>query len=447
MCLGLMLSMFNSTQVNVTLPAIADSLHASPTELQWVSAVYTLCYAATLLPGGALGNRLGRRASFLVGVGVFVVGSLGCALAPTLPLLLAARVAQAVGAAIMLPQTLAILVNEYDDPAARSRAVGIWAGGASLGLAAGPILGGVIVSVGSWRWGFVLSAILGVGALALAYAAVPAARHGRASGAPSSDPAGTGLSVVALVALAFGLIEAGNLGWDAPAIIAAFVVAAMAVAGFLAVEHLLGTRGRHPIMPLQIWKSRRLVAANLAGLGYFFAFFGILYFFSIDLQQQRGFTPLATGIAFLPMMIVMAFLGPVAGRLSARFGSARILGGGLLVAAAGCALLALLGPDASALDTEWRLLVFGIGAGFMSSPMSNLAVSSVERQHSSTASAVHNMCRQIGSTLGVAALGAVIGSRPGFSAGLAVAMLVTAVLLAVIGIGVWALTGMRPSRR
>ncbi|WP_433288875.1 MFS transporter [Pseudonocardia sp. CA-142604] len=439
MCLGLMLSMFNSTLVNVTLPDIATSLRVSATELQWVSTIYSLCYAAMLLPGGALGNRLGRRNAFLAGIGVFVVGSLGCAAAPDLAALLAARVAQALGAATMLPQTLAILVHEFDHASVRSRAVGIWAGLASLGLAAGPVLGGAIVSISSWRWGFLLSVLLGAATLALALPAVPQSRHGRTPGAPTVDLPGAALSVVALAALVFGLIESTDLGWDSPFIVLAFIASALAIAGFLLLEHTLGRRGTHPIMPLDIWRSRHFVAANLAGLAYFFCFFGILYFFSIDLQQQRGFTPLITGIAFLPMMITIAVLGPVAGRLGARFGSTRVLTAGLLIGGVGCFLLAFPAHSDSLLGVESQLLIVGIGCGLMSSPTSNLAVSSVERRHSSTASAVHNMCRQIGATLGVAVLAGVVSASE-FATGLDHAMAVLGALLAATAVAVWLLT-------
>lgn len=179
-CLGLLLSMYNATLVNVMLPEIRSSLHASATGLQWVAALYSLCYAALLLAGGALGERLGKRTTFLGGVAMFTVGSAACAAAPTLGLLLAARVIQAVGVAALIPQTLSILVTEYKEPAQRARAVGIWAGAASLGLAAGPVVGGLIITVSNWRTGFILSVMLGAVTVALGLRALsPPATAGR----------------------------------------------------------------------------------------------------------------------------------------------------------------------------------------------------------------------------------------------------------------------------
>lgn len=443
MCLGNGLSMFNSTMVNVTLPDVAAELGASETGLQWVSTAYTLCFAAMLLPGGALGNRIGRRQTFLIGIAVFVVGSAGCALAPTLGMLLAARVVQALGVAAMMPQTLSILVNEYDSPTARARAVGIWSGVSAVGLAAGPVIGGLIVGVADWRWGFWLSVGFGVVAWVLAFLVVPRSRHGRVEGAAPIDLPGALLSVVALVALVFGFIESANLGWGSPVIVTSFGIAVLAIAGFLWLEHALGRRGRHPIMPLGIWRSRRLVAANVAGVVYFFLFFGVLYFIGLALQHS-GLSALLAGAAFLPMLVIQAILGPIAGRLSSRFGVVRVLLCGFVLAVLGAVLLALLPGDGILLDFEWRMAVVGLGTGLMSSPMSNLAVSSVERIHSSTASAVHNMSRQIGSTLGVSVLGLIPGATE-FGPGLQWLMGVVAIVLAAGAVTVWLLT--RSGRR
>jgi len=427
MCLANGLTMYTSTMVNVLLPDIAVELGTSDTGQQWVATIYTLFYASMLLPGGALGNRIGRRRAFLIGIAVFVIGSIGCVAAGDFAVLLLARIVQAFGAAILLPQTLSILVNEYADEAARARAVGIWAGVSSLGLAAGPVLGGLILGFADWRWGFVLSVVLGVGGLALAYPVVPRSRHGGSPSAPPIDVPGAALSVVALAALVFGLIESANLGWTSPFILGSLLIAALAVAAFLWLEHRLGARGRHPIMPLGIWRSRRLVAANIGGIAYFFLFYGVLYFLSLALQHH-GFSPLITGVAFLPMLVVQAVLGPVAGRAAARFGPERVLIGGLVVAAIGTGLLALLPADAGFLDLAWRLVIVGVGCGFASSPTSTLAVSSVARLHSTTASAVHSMCRQIGATLGIAVLGLIPGSTE-FGSGLAWAMAVIAAVL------------------
>jgi EmrB/QacA subfamily drug resistance transporter len=411
MCLGLMLSMLNSTLVNVTTPQIGTDLHASVTDLQWVADIYTLGYAGLLLPGGALGNRLGRRTAFLLGTGIFLAGSALCALAPDLAVLLGARVVQSVGAATMLPQTLSIVVTEYQAPAARARAVGIWAGVASLGLAAGPVLGGVCLAVADWRAGFGLVAVLAAAAWYLARRVVPAERHGRPATTHRLDVPGALLGVLALTALVYSLIEAGSYGWTAPRILAGYAVAVLAAAGFARVELRTARRGGNPLMPLAMWRSGGFVAANAAGLAYFLALFGILFFYSLELQQIRGYSALATGALFLPMTVCMALFAPVAGRLTNRFGLRPVLAFGLALTGAGCLLLATQPYGDGLPGLEWRLALVGAGSGLMSSTMSNAAVSTIDRRYVTMASAVHNTCRQIGSTLGVALLGAALHAR------------------------------------
>jgi len=452
-CLGLLLSMYNATVVNVMLPDIRASLHASETGLQWAAALYSLCYAALLLAGGALGERLGKRMTFLGGVVVFTVGSAACAAAPTLGFLLAARAVQAVGVAVLIPQTLSMLVTEYTEPARRARAVGIWAGAASLGLAAGPVVGGAITSVANWRAGFMLSVVLGVITVALGFLVIPRARYGKPAHPVRPDFMGAGLSTLTLAALTYGLIESATLGWSSPLIIGALVLAAAAAGGFIATQHAAGRRGRQPLMPLDLWRSRRFIAANLSALAYFVMLYGILYFFSIDLQQYKHYSTLAAGLTFLPMTILMALLGPVAGRLSARFSTTSVMVAGLLMAAAGSLALGMLPADGSVADVGWRFALVGIGAGLMNSPMSNTAVSSAAASHSGAASATHNTFRQIGGTLGVAALGTIVaaghraagGATAAFPTGLGHAMTAVAAILALCALIV-AVLGKKQSR-
>jgi MFS family permease len=337
--------------------------------------------------------------------------------------------------AALIPQTLSILVTEYTDPARRARAVGIWAGAASLGLAAGPVLGGAITSVANWRAGFMLSVVLGS-------RVISRARYGRPAQPATPDFMGAGLSTLTLAALTYGLIESATLGWTSPLIIGALALAAVAAAGFVATQHIAAGRGRQPLMPLELWRSHRFIGANLSALAYFVMLYGILYFYSIDLQQYKHYSTLAAGLTFLPMTILMALLGPVAGRLSARFSTTPVMVAGLLVAAAGSLALALLPSDGSVADLGWRFALVGIGAGLMNSPMSNTAVSSADARHSGAASATHNTFRQIGGTLGVAALGTIVaaghhatgGVAAAFPTGLSHAMTAVAVILAICAV-------------
>ena len=374
---------------------------------------------------------------------LFTIGSAACAAAPDLGFLLCARAVQAVGVAALIPQTLSILVTEYADPARRARAIGIWAGAASIGLAAGPVVGGAITEVANWRAGFWLSVAFGVVTVALGLRVISRSRYGRPARPAAPDLAGAGLSVLSLAALVYGLIESSTLGWGSSLIIGALVIAAAAAAGFVASQRRPAKRGRQPLMPLELWHSARFVGANLSALAYFIMLYGILYLYSIDLQQYDHYSTLAAGLAFLPMTILMAVLGPVAGRLSARFSTTPVMVAGLLLAAAGALSLALLPAGGSALELGWRFALIGLGAGLMNSPMSNSAVSSADARHSGAASATHNTFRQIGGTLGVAALGTIVAAGhhaqaggAAFQAGLGHAFLAVAALLALCAITV-----------
>jgi MFS family permease len=357
--------------------------------------------------------------------------------------------------AALIPQTLSMLVTEYADPARRARAVGVWAGVASIGLAAGPVVGGAITQVASWRAGFWVSVALGAVTVAAGLRVISRRRYGRPARPAAPDLAGTALSVLALGALVYGLIESSALGWGSPAIVGALALAVAAAAGFAASQRRAERRGRQPLMPLGLWRSGRFAAANLSAVGYFVMLYGILYFYSIDLQQCRHYSTLGAGLAFLPMTVLMAVLGPVAGRLSARFTPVRVMVAGLVLAAAGSLCLALAPASGSALDLGWRFALIGLGAGLMNSPMSNTAVSAAGPAHSGAASATHNTFRQIGGTLGVAALGTIVAAGhhatavgpAAFQAGLGHAFTAVAALLALCAVTVALLARTRNAKR
>lgn len=451
MCLGSMISMFNSTMVNVMVPSIGSEFNVSAVSLEWVSAIYTLTYGALLLLGGALGAVYGRRSVFLAGIAVFTAASVACIFAPSFTVLLVARALQGAGVAMLLPQTLAILSAEFTNPAQRARVVGLWAGVASLGLAAGPVLGGLIVAAASWRVGFIVSTAFGVGAFILGARGVPGVGHGRPADPGHIDWGGAILGAIGFAALVEGLMQIPERGIDAVAVLGLFVLAAISLSGFIVWQHLRGRTGRTELMPMKLWRFPAFAAANIGGVAYFFMFFSILYFYSIDLQGARGYSPMTTGLLFLPMMLFTALFGPIAGRLAARFGTAPVLSVGLGIGCAGCLLLSFQSSAAGPLDLEWRLAIIGIASGLMSSSMSNLAVSGIDARLSSNAAAVHNTFRQIGSTLGVSVLGAIIAMQgAGASSaahttlpGLPPAMLVTAIIMIVSMAAVITLTHRR----
>lgn len=437
MCLGTMISMFNSTLVNVLVPAIGLEFSVPAADLEWVSAAYSLAYGSLLLLGGAIGVRFGRRLGFLLGTSVFLLGSVLCGLAPSAGLLLAGRVLQGVGVAFLLPQTLAILSTEFADPRTRAKVIGLWAGVSSLGLAAGPVLGGLIQTTLSWRYGFILSFVLALLAAITGWFGVPRSRHGRPDREAPIDWLAIGVWVAGLGLALGSFILVGRPGVSDLGIVLALLLGCGLVAVFLVGQARAEAAGRRALMPPSIFSSPQFLTASFGGVSYFFMFFAVLYFYSVALQDVRGYSSLVTGALFLPMMVAAAVLGPVAGRLVARFGLLPIFLTGSAVGALGCITLALEPADAPLWDLEWRFALVGIASGLLSSTLSNLATEGMHGGMASTAAAVHSVFRQIGSTLGVVVLGLVIAAVSAsdgtdFSvAGLHVAMWITAVVLLV----------------
>src|SRR5579884_3067462 len=370
---GLALATVNSTIVNVALPAIGRHLHADLVLLQWVVNSFTLVYCALLLPAGPVGDRIGRRRLLLGGMSVFAAGSVACAVAPDITSLIGGRVLQGIGGSAIVPGGLALLARQFGEPAARARALGVWAGVASLGLAVGPVVGGVLISGFGWRSVFWLLSGLAAASVVMVRRLVPERLHGADPQAAPFDWPGALLGGIWLAALSFALIEAHEYGWSSPEVLGSFKVTAASLAGFVRAEQRRPPQ-RPPLMPLGVWRSRSFIAANLGGLAYFLSLFGILFFFSLYLQQQRGDSALAAGLLFLPLTVVMAVLGPVAGRLVARIGVRPVVTVGFAVAGCGCLALAALPGGSGHVDLELRLLLTGVGFGLMSTPMTTPAV-------------------------------------------------------------------------
>ncbi len=441
-CGALGLATLSATAVNVALPDIAADVGARLAGLQWVANAYTLVYAAVLLPAGGLGDRLGRRRLFLAGTAVYAAGSLGCTLAPGLWTLVGFRVLQAVGSSAMVPATLAVLAGAFPAPRARAQALGLWAGVASLGLALGPLVGGALIAAWGWRGVFGLVALLGAATYLAGHRLLAADRHGAVLAAERVDVAGSLLGVGWLGGLSFALIEASRYGWTSALIVAALAGSTACLVGFVTVESALDRRGGHPLMPPRIWRSPTFVLANVGGATYFLSLFGILFFFSLYLQQERGDSPLVTGLLFLPLTAAMALLAPYAGRMVAAAGVRPVVSAGLAVAAAGCLTLATLPADAGSGALAWRFLLTGLGFGLSSAPLTTAAVAGVAEGSGSVASAVYNASRQVGAVFGVAVLGAVVSARVGqrtggaaFLTGVHAAMVVSAGCLLACAVG------------
>ncbi|WP_349975862.1 MFS transporter [Pseudomonas sp. WHRI 8519] len=445
MCVALMLAMFNASMIGVLLPDIGKDILASPTDMQWVATVYMLGLATSLMPGSALGRRFGRRWAMLAGLVIFLAGALICTSASELMWLLIGRMIQAVGVGIYIPQTLAILVNEYTDMKRRSSAIGVWSGVASIGLIIGPLVGGVAVKLVSWRAGFLLSVVLCVCALVSCWKTLSIHQHGLPAERYSLDVSGTLISIVWLSCLVFGLNESSRLGWDSMLVCCAFLVAGLGLIAFLVVEHLKTSRGQQVLMPLSIWYNRKFVMANVGGAAFFMSLFGVLFFYSIYFYKEFGYGSVTVGAAFIPMTLMMSVSASVGGRVMARVGAFNGFIVGAFCAAGAMLLLAVATNLRSQVLVEVFLALTGCGFGLLSVSTSNGAVSSVLPQLSGLASGVHTTCRQVGSTLGISLLGLFVYGRGAvaesefFSEGLAHAMIFSAAVLACAGVTTWLL--------
>jgi EmrB/QacA subfamily drug resistance transporter len=408
--MSLLLVGLDATIVNVALPAIQRSLDSSLSGLQWTVDAYTLVLASLLMLAGSTADRLGRRRVFQAGLAVFSIGSLLCALAPTLDLLVAFRVVQAIGGAMLTPVAMSIVRNVFEDPRERARAIGVFAAMFGISMALGPVLGGFLVSAISWRAIFVVTVPFGLATIALAALFVPESRAPRPR---RVDPAGQVLVIAALAALTYAVIEAGRAGFGATRIV---VVLAFAC-GCLVALVLYELRRRDPLLEMRFFTSAPFAGAGAIALCLSAALGGFLFMNTLYLQDVRGLSPVQAGVYMLPMAVLMTVVAPISGRLVGRFGARpSMVAGGLGVLASGLMLTGL------AADTPAALLlgayaVFGVGFALVSPPIANTAVSGMPPAQAGVAAAVATTSRQIGITLGVAVLGTVAGG--GLGAGIA----------------------------
>jgi DHA2 family methylenomycin A resistance protein-like MFS transporter len=405
MCVGYFLVLLDVTVVNVALPHIGAGLGASVGGLQWVVDAYAIALAALMLAGGTIGDLRGHKRIVLAGLGLFGLASLGCGLAPSIAVLVAMRAVQGIGAAMMLPGTLAVITNAYPEDRERARAIGTWAGIGSAALPAGPLLGGLLTQAVSWRAVFLINVPIVLLALVVAARTVtensdPQARR--------PDAAGVALSGGLLAAITFAFIEGGHGGVRAPVIVA--IVAAVALAaGFVAVE-----RSREdPMLPLALLRRPVFTTANGVAGAMNLATLGLLFVLTLYLQDVRHDSPLTAGLSLLPLFIPLSVLAPLAGRLTSRIGSRAPMLAGLTIAAAGTALLTLAGAGSSYLALLPGLLLWGIGLGLLTPAVVAAAIGAVPRGRSGLASAVNNVSRQAGGAIGIAAFGAIAGTPGG----------------------------------
>jgi EmrB/QacA subfamily drug resistance transporter len=436
----------DATVVNIALPAIGRQFHTGVAALQWVVSGYTLTLTAFLLIGGSLGDRFGRRKIYTIGIVWFAITSAACGFAPNAVFLIIMRVLQGIGAALLTPGSLAIIEASFasDD---RGRAIGAWSGLGGVATAAGPLLGGYLISAASWRWIFFINVPISVAVVALAGRHVPESHDPTAIG--KIDNVGALTGVVFLVGITFAFIEGPTLGWSSPGVIALAVVGVAALAAFLVREH----RAASPMLPLSIFRVRQFTSANVVTWVVYAALTGATFLLPTQLQVVWGYTPLAAGLATLPLTIITLGLSARSGRLASRIGPRLQMSVGPLVIAAGFALLSLTTRGSNYFAYVFPgVTVFGLGLAITVAPLTSTAMSAAPAEHSGIASAVNNDVARFGGLIAVAVLpplAGITGSAylhpAALSAGFRTAVFIAAALSAAGGV-LAALTIRNPPR-
>lgn len=404
MCTALFMAFLDSTVVYLALPAIQSSLGSNVSSLQWVIDSYSLFLAAFLMTCGTIGDRYGRKRTFLVGLSVFTVGSAICALAPSTGMLLMGRMIQGVGAAGILPGTMSILTQTFTDRVERAQAFGIWSAVSGLAYVIGPFLGGALVGSLGWQSVFYLNVPIGVVLFLVTHRIVEESRN------PETNPIdlpGQILWIASIGALTFALIEGKAWGWTSPVIVTLFVVAVVGLAIFLRVERRTPT----PMFPIQYFRKPTFSASVAVAILIGFGLFSFFFVFTLFLQQVQGYSALEAGIRFLPTTVAMIVTAPIAGRLAGRFGSRLPMTGGMAVS--GISLLLFLQVDATTpyLSWWWMMLLLGIGIGLTMAPMVSAIIGSVPPTRSGMASATTSTAREFGGLLGIALVGTIVVGR------------------------------------
>jgi EmrB/QacA subfamily drug resistance transporter len=407
----------DNTVVNVALPAIQRDLRVGLSQLEWTINAYTLAFAVLLLLGGKLADFLGRRRVFLAGLAIFAVSSLACGLATSGGELIAARGVQGVGSALMMPSTLSLITVTFP-PEERGKAIGIWASVSVSGLALGPLVGGLLIEHGSWKWIFFVNVPLGILAILVGRLVIQESRD--TSAGQRLDMAGLATSALGLFLFTFALIEADRYGWGSALIVGCLSGAAAATVVFVALE-----RGqRVPLLDLDLFRNATFTAGNLVELLIMVVMFGVFFFTSVYLQIVRGYTPVQTGAMFLPLTCIMILEAPIAGRISDRIGSRWLMSAGMAVLGVAVLMLSSAGTHTHFSGILPAFVVGGVGIGLTLTPAMAAVLGAVPLDKSGVAAGVLDTFRQVGGALGVAVMGAVVASAlgnvapgaPGFAA-------------------------------
>ncbi len=442
---GFVVVQLDVTIVNVALPRIGSDLDASVSALQWVVDAYTLTFAVLLLSAGVLADRIGARRIYVAGFVLFALASAACGLASDVALLIAARGLQGVGAALLVPSSLTLLnrLTEHEPPL-RARAVGLWTAAGGVSIAAGPIVGALLLESLGWRSIFLVNLPLCAAGAWLAMRHLPGSRetvHADDAGR-KLDPAGQVLSIVALAALTTAIIEAHPLGVAHPIVIGGCAIALVSAALFVAVESRVAT----PMLPMAFFRLPNFSAATVFGILVNLSYYGVLFTLSLYLQRARGFTALEAGLAYLPLTGMFIVSNLISGPVVARFGSRLPMIVGAAIAACGYALLTRLDASSSFVAMLPAFALIPGGMGLAVPAMTTTILASVEKRRAGTASAVLNAARQAGGTVGVAVFGALVaGDAMAIVSGMHVAAAISVALLLTASALAW-LAIRRPTR-
>ena len=435
MSLGFCVVQLDVTIVNTALDSIGRSIGGGIAVLQWVVSAYTIMFAAIILTAGALGDRIGAKKVFIAGFGIFTFASLVCALAPSIGMLIAARALQGIGAAILVPNSLALLNRAYPNEKERSRAIGFWAAGASVALTFGPLAGGALIAIAGWRSIFLVNLPIGLTGLWLTsrYAVDTPRRLSR-----DLDLPGQVIAVATLGSLAGAIIGGGALGWTNHWILGGLIASVVLLVLLILREHY----ARDPMLPLSLFRHRLFSVTTLIGFLVNVAFYGLIFIFSLYFQRVNGLSAIATGMAFFPMMLAVLATNLFAAWVAERIGVLPAICIGSAIAGIGCLALLPVERGANYFLMCAQLIALGGGMGLLVPPLTSALLGSVEKSRSGIASGILNSMRQTGSVVGVALFGSLVAQPVTFISGMKQSLCISAALFLLAS----ALAGSRRSR-